>query len=222
MLRAFLVARGAAVALAICSTPLSPLSAAAPSAPIEQRIARLKPGHSIWTPAASPDGAVQIVVSIPLQMAYVYRGGTLIGASTVSTGQPGFDTPTGRFEILQKRKDHYSNLYDNAPMPHMQRLTWDGIALHGGAVPGHPASHGCVRLPKSFAAKLFGITDLGAEVLIVDEAPSPEAAYAMLQGRTFETAMGGPEEPIEPAAPQPSPAIAELGRTLEGLAGQPD
>ncbi|CAA9528390.1 MAG: hypothetical protein AVDCRST_MAG23-778 [uncultured Sphingosinicella sp.] len=212
--------RGTAVALALCFAPASSLAAkkatptatkkvaagaakkaASPSkaaaAPIEQRADTLKPGHWVWRPELATEGAVEIVVSIPLQKAYVYRGGTLIGATTVSTGMPGYDTPTGRFRILQKRETHKSNLYDDAPMPFMQRLTWDGVALHAGAIPGEPASHGCVRLPKTFAAKLYGITDLGAAVLIVDEAPSPEAAYAMLGGRTFETAMGGPEEPVE-------------------------
>jgi lipoprotein-anchoring transpeptidase ErfK/SrfK len=173
----------------------SPAKAAA--LPIEQRADRLKPGHWVWRPELAPDGLVEIVVSIPLQKAYVYRGGTLIGATTVSTGMPGYDTPTGRFRILQKRETHRSNLYDDAPMPFMQRLTWDGVALHAGAIPGEPASHGCVRLPKTFAAKLYGVTDLGATVLIVEDAPSPEAAYAMVSGRTFETAMGGPEEPVE-------------------------
>ena len=91
------------------------------------------------------------MVSIPQQRAYVYRGGTLIGVTTVSTGRPGHDTPTGRFEILEKRREHFSNLYNNAPMPFMQRLTWDGIALHAGQIPGRPASHGCVRLPLEFA-----------------------------------------------------------------------
>jgi lipoprotein-anchoring transpeptidase ErfK/SrfK len=143
---------------------------------------------------------VEIVVSIPLQKAYVYRGGTLIGATTVSTGMPGYDTPTGRFSILQKREKHFSNLYDNAPMPFMQRLTWDGVALHAGAIPGEPASHGCVRLPKTFAAKLYAATELGATVMVVDDAPSPEAAYAMVSGRTFESAMGGPGEPVEGSA----------------------
>ena len=210
--RTFRFVRGTAVALAICSAPAYSLAAKAPvkaakatkaaaKAPlsIEERIASLKPGRFVWQPQRAPEGSVDIVVSIPLQVAYVFRGGELIGASTVSTGQPGYDTPTGSFRILQKRKDHKSNLYDDAPMPFMQRLTWDGVALHGGAIPGYPASHGCVRLPTAFAAKLFGITDLGANVMIVDEAPSPEAAYAMAQGRTFDTAMGGPEEEVASA-----------------------
>jgi hypothetical protein len=84
------------------------------------------------------------------------------------------ETPTGVFTILQKKQEHYSNLYNNAPMPFMQRLTWDGIALHAGHLPGKPASHGCIRLPMAFAKALFGETDKGMTVVITDEAPSPK------------------------------------------------
>jgi lipoprotein-anchoring transpeptidase ErfK/SrfK len=213
MVRTPVFVRGTAIALAMCFAPAYSVAAKkAPAAPtksaktakaavsIEERVDTLKPGHWVWRPELAPAGPVEIVVSIPLQKAYVYRGGTLIGATTVSTGMPGYDTPTGRFSILQKREKHFSNLYDNAPMPFMQRLTWDGVALHAGAIPGEPASHGCVRLPKTFAAKLYAATELGATVMIVDDAPSPEAAYAMVSGRTFESAMGGPEEPVQGAA----------------------
>jgi hypothetical protein len=143
----------------------------------------LDPGEFIWHPQAASQGDIEIVVSLPLQVAYVYRGGTLIGVSTVSSGKPGNETPTGSFQILQKRREHYSNLYDNAPMPFMQRLTWDGIALHAGQIPGHPASHGCVRLPAKFAKHLFEVTRLGAAVHIVDTASSPDDAIAFLRER---------------------------------------
>ncbi len=113
------------------------------------------------------------MVSLDEQRAYVYRNGIAIGVSTISSGKPGKDTPTGVFTILQKNKDHKSNLYNNAPMPYMQRLTWDGIALHGGALPGYPASHGCVRLPHPFAAKLFAITRNGDTVVVSDARAAP-------------------------------------------------
>ena len=129
----------------------------------------LAPGEFEWTPDAAPQGQVLVVVSIPEQRAYVYRGGTRIGVSTVSTGTDAHPTPTGVFEILQKKKMHHSNLYNDAPMPWMQRLTWDGIALHSGRIPGYPASHGCVRLPDGFAAKLFAETEKGGIVVIADE-----------------------------------------------------
>jgi hypothetical protein len=136
-------------------------------------IAALKPGQFIWAPAIAPAGPMVMVVSLTAQQAYVYRNGVRIGASTVSTGKKGHATPTGVFTILQKNEKHFSNLYNNAPMPFMQRLTWDGIALHAGNLPGYPASHGCVRLPLAFARHLFGETSKGMTVVITKGSPSP-------------------------------------------------
>ncbi|UWX03523.1 L,D-transpeptidase [Pseudoxanthomonas sp. NC8] len=133
----------------------------------------LKPGQFLWHPEIAPSGPVVLVVSLDEQRAYVYRNGIAIGVSTISSGKPGKDTPTGVFTILQKNKDHRSNIYNNAPMPYMQRLTWDGIALHGGALPGYPASHGCVRLPHPFAQKLFAITRNGDTVVVSDARAAP-------------------------------------------------
>lgn len=129
----------------------------------------LQPGQFQWQPVASAQGAVLVVVSLSEQRAYVYRGGQRIAVSTVSTGKPGNETPTGVFPILQKQKMHRSNLYNDAPMPFMQRLTWDGVALHAGTIPGHPASHGCVRLPAEFARGLFEITRSGETVVVSDD-----------------------------------------------------
>ena len=126
---------------------------------------RLKPGEFLWAPQVAPEGPLLIVISLATQRAVVYRNGVPIGITTVSTGKPGHSTPTGIFTILQKHVEHYSNLYDNAPMPYMQRLTWGGIALHGGHLPGYPASHGCVRLPHEFARLLFGVTRVGMTVV---------------------------------------------------------
>ena len=97
----------------------------------------------------------------------------MVGVSTVSTGKGGKDTPLGTFTILQKEEVHHSNLYNSAPMPFMQRLTWDGVAIHAGHNPGFPASHGCVRVPRAFAEKLFSVTALGTPVLVT-EASSTE------------------------------------------------
>jgi len=105
-----------------------------------------------------------------------YRNGIPIAISTVSTGRPDHPTPTGVFTILQRKVEHYSNIYDNAPMPYMQRLTWGGIALHGGSLPGHPASHGCIRLPHEFARLLYGVTRLGMTVIITDKPAIPRIA----------------------------------------------
>jgi lipoprotein-anchoring transpeptidase ErfK/SrfK len=177
---------------------VGPAAAAAEPAPSALETATdLSPGEFVWQPERAPVGAVEIVVSIPLQRAYVYRGGALIGVTTVSTGKPGHRTPTGRFDILEKRAKHFSNLYNNAPMPFMQRLTWGGIALHAGQIPGRPASHGCVRLPLAFAKNLFSVTSVGASVHIVDQSPAPAEALAMVKGNGAYTGMGGPLEEIE-------------------------
>ena len=129
----------------------------------------LQPGEYRWNPDAAPAGPISILVSIQRQIDYVYRSGKLIGVTTVSTGKPGHDTPVGTFTVLQKKVYHRSTIYDGAPMPFMRRLTWDGIALHAGRIPGYPASHGCVRLPQAFAKILYGATRLGVEVTIQDE-----------------------------------------------------
>jgi lipoprotein-anchoring transpeptidase ErfK/SrfK len=161
--------------------PMAPILTQAPvQAPFE--VGTLDPGAFVWHPERATAGPVEIVVSIPLQRVYVYRAGTLIGVSTVSTGRPGHATPLGRFDILEKDAEHYSNRYNNAPMPFMQRLTMDGIALHAGQIPGHPASHGCVRLPLAFARLLFQVTQVGADVHIIDAAPSPETALRIARG----------------------------------------
>lgn len=130
----------------------------------------LKPGEFVWNADRVPEGPVLVVVSLPEQLAHVYRNGIEIGRSSVSTGRKGHRTPTGVFQILQKDRRHHSNKYNNAPMPYMERLTWDGIALHAGQLPGYPASHGCVRLPLEFSKLLFGATSMGGTVVIADEA----------------------------------------------------
>jgi hypothetical protein len=132
-----------------------------------------KPGDYIWHPEISPAGPVVILVSLPNQVMYVYRNGVCIGRSTVSTGAKGHSTPTGVFTILQKKVDHESSIYRGAKMPHMQRLTWGGIAMHAGHLPGYPASHGCVRLPEDFAEKLYSVTGMGTTVIIEDNKSGP-------------------------------------------------
>lgn len=123
--------------------------------------------------ALAADGPLQIYVSKADQTLTVYDGDVVVATSKVSTGKPGHTTPSGIFSILEKRKYHESNLYSNAPMPFMQRLTWSGIALHEGKVPNHPASHGCVRLPNGFAKTLFQMTERGAHVIITDDPLAP-------------------------------------------------
>jgi len=153
------------------------------NSPLET-VERLKPGQFVWAPEVAPDGPMLAVVNLATQRAVVFRNGIPIAATTVSTGRPGHETPIGVFTVLQKQVDHHSSTYDNAPMPYMERLTWKGIALHAGNLPGYPASHGCVRLPAEFAKLLYGQTSLGMTVVIANReapllvAPTPDLATA--------------------------------------------
>jgi L,D-transpeptidase catalytic domain len=153
----------------------------------------LKPGDYVWHPEISPAGPVVVIVSLPEQEMYVYRNGVRIGRSTVSTGKKGHPTPTGMFTILQKKVSHESNIYRGAQMPHMQWLTWTGIAMHAGHLPGYPASHGCVRLPVDFAEKLYSVTRSGRNVIITDDKFAPgETAEP---GRLLSGKTGAPSTP---------------------------
>ena len=126
----------------------------------------LKPGEYVWASTAPSAGDARIVVDLLTQMAYVYRGDRLLGASTMSSAKTGHITPYGYWTILEKRPFYRSKKYDNAPMPFMQRIDDYGIAFHGGVNPGYPASHGCMRLPMKFAEKLYGVTKIGTKVVI--------------------------------------------------------
>jgi len=150
-----------------------PFWGAKQSSPADTPPAALKPGEFVWNPGVAPDGPIVVVVSLTEQRSYVYRNGVEIGYTTVSTGKPGHETPTGIFTILQKDKNHHSSKYNNAPMPYQQRLTWDGVALHAGGLPGYPESHGCVHLPSKFAEELFGASHMGMTVVVVDNRTAP-------------------------------------------------
>lgn len=126
----------------------------------------LKPGQYVWRDVPESAGPERVVMSLSDQMAYFYRGDTLVAASTISSGRDDKPTPTGVFSVLTKTPMHHSNKYDNAPMPFAQFFESHGIAMHAGYNPGHPASHGCVRLPSAFAKKLYSVTDVGTPVFI--------------------------------------------------------
>ena len=133
----------------------------------------LPPDGFSWQPETAPQGPVLVLVSIVEQVARVYRNGVEIGIARVSTGRPGYPTPTGVFTILQKARVHHSSTYDEASMPYSERLTWDGVALHAGGVPGYASSHGCVHLPLEFAELLYGVTEVGTIMVIADAYQSP-------------------------------------------------
>ncbi len=126
----------------------------------------LKPGDYVWQPEVSPAGPVAIIVSLGEQTLYVYRNGVRIGRSTVSSGKEGHKTPTGVFTILEKNVVHHSSAYHEASMPYMERLTWGGVAIHAGNLPGYPESHGCIHVPMDFAKKLYEVTGQGTTVLV--------------------------------------------------------
>ncbi|PPU69441.1 hypothetical protein XpiCFBP4643_04730 [Xanthomonas pisi] len=143
-----------------------PFWGARQSSPADTLPAQLEPGQWIWGGVSKGWGPMAVIVSLTEQRAYAYRNGILIGVSTISSGKPGHETPTGVFTILQKDKDHRSNIYNAAPMPYQQRLTWDGVALHAGGLPGYPESHGCVHLPSEFARLLFDNSNMGMVVVV--------------------------------------------------------
>ncbi|KPF65174.1 L,D-transpeptidase family protein [Porphyrobacter sp. AAP60] len=153
------------------------------------------------------ENGVLITISLQSQQMHVFRDGALWRSSPVSTGKRGKETPAGVFAILQKKKFHRSNLYSNAPMPFMQRLTWDGIAIHAGRLPGYPASHGCIRLPDEFARELFKITGATSTAVIVVDEPLANDAEALALARRTEALV-----PIDPALLQRErSALAQKG-----------
>ena len=139
------------------------------------------------SPQEALSRGVLIAISLPSQRMFVFKQGQDWASSPVSTGRRGHATPPGVFPILQKRVRHRSNLYGNAPMPYMQRLTWDGVALHAGHLPGRPASHGCVRLPWNVARSLYAITDFTSTTVLVtrERVRSAAEARALVEGRAL-------------------------------------
>jgi hypothetical protein len=126
----------------------------------------LAPGDFRWAASVPTGGETNIVVDLLTQTAFVYQADQLVGMTTISSGKKGKETQLGFWKVLSKRKDYRSRKYDNAPMPFAQMIDDKGVALHGGSLPGYPASRGCVRLPMKFAEKLFGLTKLGTKVVI--------------------------------------------------------
>lgn len=126
----------------------------------------LRPGESHWLATMPTEGEAKVVIDILTQRFYVYKGDRLVGVSTISSGKKGKETPLGFWAVKVKKKKGFSRKYDNAPMPYMQMYDEKGIAFHAGAIPGYPASHGCVRLPLKFAERLFAMTEIGTKVVI--------------------------------------------------------
>lgn len=189
-----------------------------------KEIGDLKPGEFTWHPDRQPTGPVAVVVSLPEQLVHVYRNGIRIAVSTCSTGKPGHSTPTGVFVVLQKDKNHHSSTYNDASMPNMNRLTWSGIALHAGNLPGYPASHGCVRLPIDFSAKLFEVTHLGTPVIISGSHSDPWelthpgmvlAGYAESEFNQVEAGLDGKKQPSDWTEAEANPVISVIASSAD-------
>jgi hypothetical protein len=210
--------RQSLTAILVCSIGLqSPLTAqgSTTTSPIElaRQADALKPGQWVWAPQIAPAGPVAVYVDLSEQIATVYRNGVRIGVSTISSGKPGHETPTGVFVILQKDANHHSAKYNNAPMRFQERLTWDGVALHAGGLPGYPESHGCVHLPLEFSKLLFGITEMGGTVVIAGRAGDPSLTHSAGVLDPIDANIGGSAHvPLPPGEEfRWTPAISPTG-----------
>ena len=198
------------------STPAATEAAPAPKPPI-RRAKTQHPGQNksaIVEKESKPQGPLIISVSISQQKLRIYDANGLFAESPISTGMPGHSTPMGVFSVIQKQKFHQSNIYSGAPMPFMQRITWSGIAMHAGVVPGHPASHGCIRLPTAFAVKMYGWTRMGARVIVTPGVITPASfshpllasvkvvpqPVAVEETKADAAAIHAPEQPAAKAA----------------------
>jgi L,D-transpeptidase catalytic domain len=162
-----------------------------------------EPEHTAKAPFGElPKGPLQIVVSINQQKLHLYADGKEVAQTSVATGVPSLPTPTGVFSVIQKQKFHRSNIYSGAPMPFMQRITWSGVAIHEGENIGHPASHGCIRMPHDFAVKLYDTTKMGVRVMIAREELKP-------------VPFADPHLFVHKDAPPPAPPVAPASTSAE-------
>ena len=164
---------------------------------------------------AKPQGPLVIVVSIERQKVTVYNSKGVFAESPVSSGMKGHSTPMGVFSIIQKHKFHHSNIYSGAPMPYMQRITWSGVAMHAGVLPGYPASHGCIRMPMAFAVKMWNWTKMGARVIVTPGQIAPQSfSHPMLASLRVPPQPAASLEPATSVGDKadkgaPDPSVAE-------------
>jgi hypothetical protein len=187
-------------------------------------------------PEDPPKGPLQIIISIADQRVSLFDNGTLIARSSVSTGTQGHPTPLGVFSVISKQRWHRSNIYSAAPMPYMQRITWSGIALHAGVVPGRPASHGCIRLKNDFAIRLWRLTKRGTRVIIAHDdvqpveitnphlfkpkavSGSPEFQTATVAAKSISTAAATHGSPVPNAETPEATSLQVPGSAPAGVA----
>jgi lipoprotein-anchoring transpeptidase ErfK/SrfK len=212
------------------STPAATEAAPAPKPPV-RRAKTQRPGQNksaIVEKESKPQGPLIISVSIAQQKLRIYDANGLFAESPISTGMPGHSTPMGVFSVIQKQKFHQSNIYSGAPMPFMQRITWSGIAMHAGVVPGHPASHGCIRLPMAFAVKMYGWTRMGARVIVTPGEVTPASfSHPLLASVKVAPQPVTAEETKADAAPihapeKPAAKATDTGIELRSTVGHLD
>jgi lipoprotein-anchoring transpeptidase ErfK/SrfK len=176
---------------------------APPTLQHHQRVRR-KPGKKTEIAekeTAKPQGPLIISISIAQQKVRIYDANGLFAEAPVSTGMPGHPTPMGVFSVIQKHRLHHSNIYSGAPMPYMQRITWSGVAMHAGVLPGHPASHGCIRMPTAFAIKMWNWTKMGARVVITPGDVTPTRfSHPLLATLKVQPQSAATEEPKQNVA----------------------
>jgi lipoprotein-anchoring transpeptidase ErfK/SrfK len=207
-----------------------------PTAPQRRQKPRPHQAKKIQAPqkeVAKPQGPLIIAISIEKQKLRIYDANGFFAETPISTGMKGHSTPMGVFSVIQKQKLHHSNIYSGAPMPYMQRITWSGIAIHAGVLPGYPASHGCIRMPMAFAIKMWNWTRMGARVVITPGEMTPTSITHPLL--VAQKAVPQPAtEPQTDAPPAPKsdkasdagttiePAVSEAGLDLKSTVGHGD
>jgi len=186
-----------------------------PTATQRRQKPRLRQGKKIAAPqkeAGKPQGPLIIAISIQKQNLKIYDAKGFFAETPISTGMPGHPTPMGVFSVIQKHKLHHSNIYSGAPMPYMQRITWSGVAMHAGVLPGYPASHGCIRMPMAFAVKMWGWTRMGARVVVAPGEMTPaDFSHPLLMAQRVVPQPAVANEPSPDAA---SAASHELRPTV--------
>ena len=195
---------------------------------------RQKPRHhrgkkvaAVAKELAKPQGPLVIAISIEKQNLKVYDANGFFAETPVSTGMRGHSTPMGVFSVIQKHKFHHSNIYSGAPMPYMQRITWSGVAMHAGVLPGYPASHGCIRMPMAFAVKMWGWTKMGARVVVTpgETTPASFSHPLLMAQRVAPQADAAPAATVDKAANTDAttkPAISETSLELRSTVAHDD
>src|SRR6266849_1321531 len=188
-----------------------------PIVPQQQQKPRHRQAKKIRAPeneSAKPQGPLIIAISIDRQNLRIYDANGFFAETPISTGMRGHPTPMGVFSVIQKHKFHHSNIYSGAPMPYMQRITWSGVAMHAGVLPGYPASHGCIRMPMAFAVKMWGWTRMGARVVVTPGEMTPASfSHPLL---VAQKAVAQPAAANEPNPDAPSAAKTDKASDANG------